>query len=136
MENGTKIFLYGVSRDCPKSVIEKEFERYGKVSDIYITDKGYAFITMDDKNDAEDAIDALNGRQIDGQDVKVEMAHPKGSGKSREGYGRRDFGDRGGYGGDRYGDRNSDRDRGYRGGAARFDGGYSRFIHAFVISAG
>merc|ERR1711934_1283556 len=87
---------------------------------------GYAFITMDNKNDAEDAIDALNGRQIDGQDVKVEMAHPKGSGKSREGYGRRDFGDRGGYGGDRYGDRNGDRDRGYRGGAARFDGGYSR----------
>merc|ERR1711993_59167 len=89
--------------------LEKEFERYGNVSDVFITGKGYAFITMETKDEAEDAVDALNGKKIDGQDIKVEIAHGKGTSRSRDGGGRRDFGDR---------------DK--RGCGGRFDGGYSR----------
>jgi len=77
MTSDVKIFLYGVRRTCPKSIIAREFERFGRVNDIYITDKGYAFVTMggsDAKLDAEDAINALHGRKIDGQLVKVELA--------------------------------------------------------------
>ena len=29
---------------------------------------------MESKEEAEDAIDALNGKKVDGQDIKVEMA--------------------------------------------------------------
>jgi len=136
MGDSVKLFVYGVSASCPKGLLEKEFERYGNVSDVFITGKGYAFITMETKDEAEDAVDALNGKKIDGQDIKVEIAHGKGTSRSRDGGGRRDFGDRDkrGYGGGRFGDRG--RDRGHRGGGGRFDGGYSRFIHAFVISAG
>jgi len=141
MGENIKLFVYGVSSSCPKGLLEKEFNRYGRVSDVFVTGKGYAFITMESKDEAEDAIDALNGKKVDGQDIKVEMAHGKGTSRGRDGGGRRDFGDRDrrGYGGGgRFGDRGGDRDRdrGYRGGGGRFDGGYSRFIHAFVISAG
>lgn len=139
MADSIKLFVYGVSGSCPKGIIEKEFERYGRVSDVFITGKGYAFITMDSKDEAEDAVDALNGKKIDGQDIKVEMAHGKGTSRSRDGGGRKDFGDRdrrGSGGGGRFGDRDRERDRGSRGSGGRFDGGYSRFIHAFVISAG
>jgi len=120
-----KLFVYGVSASCPKGILEKEFQRYGRVSDVFITGKGYAFITMESKDEAEDAVDALNGKKVDGQDIKVEMAHGKGTSRNRDGGGRRDFGDRErrGYGG---GGRFGDRDRGYRGGGARFDGGYGR----------
>ena len=55
--------------------------------------------------------------------------HGKGTSRGRDGGGRRDFGDRDrrGYGGGgRFGDRDRERDRGYRGGGGRFDGGYSR----------
>merc|ERR1712088_750223 len=111
MGDNVKLFVYGVSASCPKSVLEREFDRYGRVSDVFITGKGYAFITMEKQDEAEDAIDALNGKKIDGQDVKVELAHGKGTSKSRDGGGRRDY----------------DRDRrGYGGGGGRFDGGYSR----------
>merc|ERR1712150_244636 len=126
MGENIKLFVYGVSASCPKGVLEKEFNRYGRVSDVFITGKGYAFITMESK---EEAVDALNGKKVDGQDIKVEMAHGKGTSRGRDGGGRRDFGDRDrrGYGGGgRFGDRDRDRDRGHRGGGGRFDGGYSR----------
>ena len=74
MGENIKLFVYGVSASCPKGVLEKEFNRYGRVSDVFITGKGYAFITMESKEEAEDAVDALNGKKVDGQDIKVEMA--------------------------------------------------------------
>ena len=36
----TKLFVYGVNSRCPKDLIEDEFSRCGKVTDIYITGKG------------------------------------------------------------------------------------------------
>jgi RNA recognition motif-containing protein len=36
---------------------------------VYITEKGYAFVTMDDEGEARAAIDELNGSNIDGQEV-------------------------------------------------------------------
>ena len=36
----TKLFVYGVNSSCPKDLIEDEFSRCGKVTDIYITGKG------------------------------------------------------------------------------------------------
>ena len=74
MGENIKLFVYGVSSSCPKGILEKEFNRYGRVSDVFIIGKGYAFITMESKDEAEDAIDALNGKKVDGQDIKVEMA--------------------------------------------------------------
>ena len=74
MGDSVKLFVYGVSASCPKGLLEKEFERYGNVSDVFITGKGYAFITMETKDEAEDAVDALNGKKVDGQDIKVEIA--------------------------------------------------------------
>ena len=44
------------------------FEKYGKVTDCFIPKdretgrpKGFGFITLTDKRDADDAVDALNG---------------------------------------------------------------------------
>ena len=74
MGDSVKLFVYGVSASCPKGLLENEFQRYGNVSDVFITGKGYAFITMETKDEAEDAVDALNGKKVDGQDIKVEIA--------------------------------------------------------------
>ena len=109
--DGTKIFVYGVSADIPRDLLEDKFEKFGRVKEIFNSGKGYAFITMDDERDAKAAIDELNGTTIDGQEVKVELYKPRGGGgRDRRGGGG------GGYGGGR------DRDRGYGGGRDR-DGG-------------
>ena len=61
MSGGTKLFVYGVNRSCPKDVLEDKFAKIGAVSDVYITEKGYAFVTMADEGDAQAAVDELNG---------------------------------------------------------------------------
>merc|ERR1719362_1346087 len=110
--DGTKIFVYGVSADIPRDLLEDKFEKFGRVKEIFNSGKGYAFITMDDERDAKAAIDELNGTTIDGQEVKVELSKPRSGGGGRD----RRGGGGGGYGGGR------DRDRGYGGGRDR-DGG-------------
>merc|ERR1711935_1039584 len=107
--DGTKIFVYGVSADIPRDLLEDKFEKFGRVKEIFNSGKGYAFITMDDERDAKAAIDELNGTTIDGQEVKVELSKPRsgggggGGGRSGGGGGRRDDHD----------DRSGGRDRSY-----------------------
>ena len=52
--------------------------RCGEVTDVYITEKGYAFVTMADEESAATAIKELNGIIIDGQEIKVDTAHSGG----------------------------------------------------------
>jgi len=122
----SKLFVYGVNAHCPRDVLESEFGSCGQVDDVYNTGKGYAFVTMADQDGAEKAIAELNGREIDGQAIKVDAAKPpreRGEGGGGGGYrggrgGGGGFrGGRGGGGGWRDGG-----DGGYRGG--RGGGGY------------
>jgi len=87
------------------------FEKYGDVGDVYFPlergtgrSRGFAFVRYHDKRDAEDAMDALNGRQYDGRELKISVD---------PGRPQRD-GDGGGYGGGRRRSRSRSRDRGAR----------------------
>merc|ERR1719308_461693 len=131
-EEGCKLFVYGVATQTPKEDLQAEFERFGNVSDAYNSGKGYAFITYSTKEEADQAKQMMNGTTVCGQEIKVDVARPRGRGRGgdRGGYGG---GDRGGYGGDRrggYGDRRGGyggerggRGYGGRGGGDR-EGGY------------
>ena len=35
----SKLFVYGVSRNCPQSVLEEAFSRHGTVEEVHITTK-------------------------------------------------------------------------------------------------
>jgi len=59
--DGVKLFVYGVSGSCPRDLLDSEFNKFGRVTDIFNTGKGYAFVTMSDEADARDAIEELNG---------------------------------------------------------------------------
>jgi len=75
------------------------FEKYGDVGDIYLPvergsgrSRGFAFVRYYDKRDAEDALDALNGRTYDGRDLRItiDAGRPAGGGGGRDrDYGRR-----------------------------------------------
>ena len=52
-----------------------------QVGDVYIPkdhrtreSRGFAFVRFYDKRDAEDAMEALDGRQYDGRELRVEIA--------------------------------------------------------------
>ena len=120
----SKLFVYGVNRSCPREELEGIFGRCGEVTDVYITEKGYAFVTMADDAGADAAIKELNGSVVDGQEIKVDNARDnsggRGGGGGGRGYGGGRGGGRGGYS-DRSFSRGGGRDGGYGGGR---DGGY------------
>ena len=82
-----KLFVYGVNARCPRDVLENEFSRCGEVTDVYITEKGYAFVTMAEDASADEACKTLNGQVIDGQEIKVDRAR----GGDRRGGGRGEY---------------------------------------------
>lgn len=101
--------------------LRRVFERCGEVGDIYIPrdrytreSRGFAFVRFYDKRDAEDALEAMDGRMLDGRELRVQMARygrPTSPQTRRGGGGRdRDRRDRGGRR-DRFRSRSRDRGR-------------------------
>ena len=53
--------------------------------DVYNTGKGLAFVTFDRKEDASAAIAKLDGYTLNGQQIKVNDARPRGDGGGSRG---------------------------------------------------
>ncbi len=99
------------------------FAEHGEVQDCVIPvdrdsgrSRGFGFVDMDDE-EARNAITALDGYDLDGRQLRVNEARPRGSGGGGGGGGYRGGGG-GGYRDDRGGGGGGYRDGGYR------DGGY------------
>lgn len=122
----TKLFVGNLSFNTTENQLQDLFSAHGTVMEVdLIMDKfsgrprGFGFVTMESKEAAEAAIQALHGKQVDGRAVTVNEARPREERPPRSGGGG------GGYrgGGDR-GDRGGDRgDRGDRGGYRGGGGG-------------
>ncbi|CAG0880907.1 unnamed protein product [Darwinula stevensoni] len=61
--------------------LKRAFERYGDVGDVYIPrdrftkeSRGFAFVRFYDRRDAEDAMDSMDGKIMDGRELRVQMA--------------------------------------------------------------
>lgn len=97
-----KIYVGNLSFDTTQDTLQSVFGGHGDVTDVaVITDRetgrprGFAFIEMED-NAARQAIEALNGTELDGRTITVNEARPRAD---RGGGGGRGGGGRGGYGG-------------------------------------
>ncbi|KAG9475320.1 hypothetical protein GDO78_003646 [Eleutherodactylus coqui] len=73
-QNTWKIFVGNVGTDCDASELRTMFEEYGKVIECDVV-KDYAFVHMEKESDAREAIDKLNGREIKGKRINVEMSN-------------------------------------------------------------
>merc|ERR1712183_1076231 len=76
-EEGCKLFVYGVNEGTSNSELQEQFEKFGTVTDTYNTGKGYAFVTFNNKESASEATERLNGQEVLGQVLKVNVARPK-----------------------------------------------------------
>ncbi|OCT81665.1 RNA-binding protein 14 [Xenopus laevis] len=73
-QNTWKIFVGNVSSSCEAAEIRKIFEEYGRVLECDIV-KDYAFVHMTRESEARAAIEALNGKDIKGKRINVEMSN-------------------------------------------------------------
>ncbi|MCB9743808.1 MAG: RNA-binding protein [Alphaproteobacteria bacterium] len=118
-----KLFVGGLAWAVDDDKLREAFEAYGTVTDAkVITDRetgrsrGFGFVTFETDESAADAVAQMDGQPIEGRNVRVNVAQPKGGGGGGGGGGRgprRDsrggggggWGGGGGRGGDRGGDR-------------------------------
>ena len=104
---GNKLYVGNLGYGIGDSDLEKLFTTYGSVRSAQVIkdrdtgrSKGFGFVEMGSDQEAQAAITALNGKEIDGRTLVVNEARPKegggGGGRGKEGFGGRD---RGGFGG-------------------------------------
>jgi RNA recognition motif-containing protein len=81
---GTKLYVGNLSYNIDKSGLEEMFAAHGKVvSAQVITDretqrsKGFGFVEMGSDQEAQAAIAALNGKNVDGRPLTVNEARPQ-----------------------------------------------------------
>ena len=78
------IFVGNLNYNATEDDVRSLFERYGAVNSARImTDRdtgrsrGFAFVEMENETEADQAITALNGYQMDGRALNVNEARPK-----------------------------------------------------------
>jgi len=94
-----KIYVGNMNYKTDEETLRKEFEAFGEVTSAKIVvdqmsrrSKGFAFVEMANDTEAMNAINALNGKEIDGRPLKVNEAIDKGSSRfNQRGYQRRSY---------------------------------------------
>ena len=113
---GNRLYVGNLSYHTTQSSLESAFAEAGEVREVAVpTDRetgqprGFAFVTMGTDQEAEKAINLLNGAVLDGRSLKVNEAQERpargGGGGGGGGYGG------GGGGGGGYGGGGGGRDR-------------------------
>jgi RNA recognition motif-containing protein len=100
-----KLYVGNLSYGTTDSDLQGMFEEFGSVQSAQVImdresgrSKGFGFVEMRSDQEAQAAINALNGKEVDGRALTVNEAKPRedrGGGRSGGGGGR------GGYGGGR-----------------------------------
>jgi RNA recognition motif-containing protein len=90
-----KIYVGNLNFSVTEATLRSAFEKYGAVDSVKIvTDrdtgqpKGFGFVEMTNDAEAQNAITALNDRDLEGRTLTVNEARPKAEG-SGGGFGRR-----------------------------------------------
>jgi RNA recognition motif-containing protein len=106
---GKKLYVGNLSYSITDSALEQMFAAHGTVQSAQVIvdrdtgrSKGFGFVEMGSDQEAQTAIAALNGKEVEGRTLTVNEARPKedrggGGGGYGGGGGRRGGG--GGYGG-------------------------------------
>ena len=94
-----KLYVGNLSVETTGNDLKQLFQQYGQVSEVALRmakitgkSRGFAFVTMNDRIEAETAIAAIDGRDLDGRALSVsetrarkEMLRPYGATRSFHG---------------------------------------------------
>jgi RNA recognition motif-containing protein len=122
-ESKMNIYVGNLSHDATPEDLQQAFEAFGQVTSVNIIkdkfsgeSRGFGFVEMPETNEAEAAIEGLNGTSLKGRNLSVNQARPRPDNRRSGGGGRPG----GGSGGGRFGGGRSS-----SGGGGRSSGGSS-----------
>ena len=93
-----KLFVGNLSFNTTENDLQDAFAAFGTVTEANLMmdrstnrPRGFGFVTMSSDDEAQKAIAGLNGKEIDGRSLTVNVARPReertGGGGGRRGYG-------------------------------------------------
>jgi RNA recognition motif-containing protein len=92
---GTKLYVGNLPFSATEEDLRGLFETHGAIESVsVITDRetgrarGFAFVEFEEASSAEAAIQALDGRDMDGRTIRVNEAHERRGGRPGGGGGR------------------------------------------------
>jgi RNA recognition motif-containing protein len=101
----TKLFVGNLSFNTTENDLQDAFAVHGTVTEANLMvdratgrPRGFAFVTMSSPEEAQKAIDALNGAAVDGRNLTVNEARPREERTGGGFRGGREGGKRAGYG--------------------------------------
>jgi cold-inducible RNA-binding protein len=104
----SKLFVGNLSFNTTENDLTDAFAAHGTVVETNLMmdratgrSRGFAFVTMNSPEEAQKAIEAMNGKSIDGRALTVNVAKPREERPGGGGGGRREYGGGGGGGGGR-----------------------------------
>lgn len=93
-----KLFVGNLSFNITENDLQDAFAAHGTVLEANLMmdrstgrPRGFGFVTMSTPEEAQKAIDALNGKELAGRALTVNIARPREERPSHSGGGRRDF---------------------------------------------
>ncbi len=89
-----KLFVGGLSWGTSEETLRQEFEQFGELVEVKIvTDRdtgrsrGFGFITFANDEEADKAMQQMDGSSLDGRTLRVNLAEERGGGGGRRGPG-------------------------------------------------
>ena len=84
MEQKNKLFVGSLPWAITSDTLKETFSAYGEVTEaVVISDKfsgrskGFGFVTFAKDEDAAKAVEGMNGKELDGREIVVNIARPK-----------------------------------------------------------
>jgi len=79
-----KLYVGNLNYDTTEEALNEAFSEAGTVQSVNIIkdrdtnrSKGFAFVEMSSEEEAQKAIEMLNGKEFDGRELKVNEARPR-----------------------------------------------------------
>ena len=93
---GRRLYIGNLSYNTTEMELREAFGQVGTVADVKIVmdretgrPRGFAFVEMSSEQEAQEAIQQLNGRALDGRTINVNEAQERAAGGGRGGGGGR-----------------------------------------------
>ena len=79
-----KLYVGNLSFETTENDLQDMFDQHGKVTDVALMmdrttgrSRGFAFVTMNDATEGNAAMNALNGKEVQGRTLTVNEARPR-----------------------------------------------------------